>query len=106
MWTGMLLAPASTVQLRRRAPRCKIEPCPGIRASESTEGVPVGILDKAKDAFEQNEGKVKEFINEREEQIDQAVQKAGDAIDEKTGGKFSAQVDQAQKAVQDKTGSL
>jgi len=55
----------------------------------------MGIFDKAKDA-----------INDNEEKIDDVVDKAGDFIDDKTGGKFSDKIDSAQDAIQDKTGEL
>ncbi|AKK02079.1 antitoxin [Corynebacterium epidermidicanis] len=51
----------------------------------------MGLLDKAKELAEQNPDKV-----------DQIIEKVGDVIDEKTGGKFSDQVDQAQEMAKDK----
>ena len=39
-----------------------------------------------------------------DEQVDAAIEKAGDMVDEKTGGKFEGQVDQAQDLLQEKTG--
>ncbi len=53
----------------------------------------MGFLDKAKDLVAQHDDKV-----------DQAIEKAGDLVDDKTGGKHEAQVDKAQDFVQDKTG--
>ena len=47
----------------------------------------MSFLDKAKDAVEKNIDKVGE-----------AIEKAGDIVDEKTGGKFAAAVDKAQDA--------
>ncbi|NKZ12480.1 antitoxin [Mycolicibacterium septicum] len=47
----------------------------------------MGFLDKAKDLLSQNADKV-----------EQAIDKAGDVIDEKTQGKFSGAVDKAQEA--------
>ena len=47
----------------------------------------MGFLDKAKDLLSQNADKV-----------EQAIDKAGDAIDEKTQGKYSGAVDKAQEA--------
>jgi len=55
----------------------------------------MGIFDKARDAINQNEDKV-----------DDIVEKAGDFIDDKTGGKFSDKIDAAQDAIEDKTGDL
>ena len=47
----------------------------------------MGFLDKAKNLLSQNADKV-----------EQAIDKAGDVIDEKTQGKFSGAVDKAQDA--------
>ena len=55
----------------------------------------MGIFDKAKDA-----------INDNAYKIDDAVEKAGDIVDDKTGGKYADKVDKAQDAIQDKTGNL
>ena len=46
----------------------------------------------------------KKFIDEHDDQVDQAIEKAGDVIDDKTGGKFAGQVDKAQDIAQEKTG--
>lgn len=64
----------------------------------------MGIFDSAKDAL--NSDQVKNLVNDHEEKIDQGVEKAGDFIDEKSGGKFEGQIDQAQSAVEDRTGNL
>ena len=45
------------------------------------------------------------FIDEHDEQVDQAIDKAGDLVDQKTDGKFEGQVDQAQAFLEDKTGN-
>lgn len=55
----------------------------------------MGIFDKAKDA-----------INDNADKIDEGVEKAGDFVDDKTGGKFGDKIDKVQDAVQDKTGNL
>ncbi|MFE2960870.1 antitoxin [Nocardia tengchongensis] len=44
-------------------------------------------------------GKGKEVAAQNAEKIEQAVDKAGHVIDEKTGGKFSAQIDKGTEAV-------
>ena len=53
----------------------------------------MGIFDKAK-----------ELLGQHDEQVVAAIEKAGDLVDEKTGGKFEGQVDQAQDLLQEKTG--
>ena len=47
----------------------------------------MGFLDKAKD-----------LLSENAEKVEQAIDKAGDVIDEKTQGKYSGAVDKAQEA--------
>lgn len=42
--------------------------------------------------------KAKGLIGSNKDKIDQAVDKAGDVLDEKTGGKFAAVVDKVQDA--------
>jgi hypothetical protein len=46
----------------------------------------------------------KKFIDEHDDQVDQAIEKAGDLVDDKTGGTFADQVDKAQDAAQVRTG--
>ncbi len=53
----------------------------------------MGFLDKAKD-----------LIGKNDQKIDDAIEKAGDVIDDKTGGKFEDKVDKAQDFLKDKTG--
>lgn len=53
----------------------------------------MGIFDKAKDLAGQHKDK-----------IDAAVDKAGDAVDEKTGRKYAGQVDQAQEFIKGQYG--
>lgn len=45
--------------------------------------------------------KAKDLAAENEDQVDDAIDKAGDVIDEKTGGKYSDQVDKGQEAAKD-----
>jgi hypothetical protein len=52
-----------------------------------------GFMDKAKD-----------FADDHDEQVDQGLEKAGDAVDEKTGGKYDQQVDRGVDMAQDRTG--
>lgn len=47
----------------------------------------------------------KKFVDEHDDQVDKAIQKAGDIIDEKTDGKYEGQVDKAQSFLEDQTGS-
>ncbi len=54
----------------------------------------MGFLDKAKGLVAQNADKI-------EQAAGQAIDKAGDLIDEKTSGKFAGVVDKAQEAARD-----
>ena len=46
----------------------------------------------------------KKQVDEHADQVDEAIEKAGDLVDEKTGGKFEDQVDKAQEALEKQTG--
>jgi MT0933-like antitoxin protein len=56
------------------------------------------ILDKAKELAEEVGDKVKGMITEHHEKIDNAVDKAGDFIDDKTKGRFSDKIGKATDA--------
>jgi len=45
--------------------------------------------------------KAKDLAAENKDQVDDVIDKAGDMIDEKTGGKYSDQVDKGQEAAKD-----
>jgi hypothetical protein len=44
------------------------------------------------------------FADEHDDQVDAAIEKAGDVADKQTGGKFAGQVDKAQDFAEEKTG--
>lgn len=46
----------------------------------------------------------KKLADEHDQQVDQAIEKAGDFADEKTGDKFADKVDQAQDFAEEHTG--
>jgi hypothetical protein len=48
--------------------------------------------------------KVKNFLSQHETQVDQAIDKAGDIADQRTGGKYSDQIDKAQDQAKKMTG--
>jgi hypothetical protein len=52
-----------------------------------------GFLDKARD-----------WAEEHDKQVDEALEKAGDVIDQRTGGKHGDQIDKAVNTAQEKTG--
>ncbi|TDT33195.1 antitoxin [Naumannella halotolerans] len=53
----------------------------------------MGIFDKAKD-----------LASEHSDKVDQGIDQAGDAVDQKTGSKYEGQVDQAQDFAKDQFG--
>jgi hypothetical protein len=52
-----------------------------------------GFMDKAEDVADQHD-----------EQVDQALDKGGDAADQKTGGKYDEQIDRGVDMAQQRTG--
>ena len=46
----------------------------------------------------------KKFIDEHDDKVDQAIEKAGDMVDEKTGGQYADKVDKVQDIAEEKTG--
>jgi hypothetical protein len=56
----------------------------------------MGLLDKAKDALNSDKG---------EKVSDTGIDKVGDAISNKTGGKFDDKIDKAGKVADDKIGN-
>ncbi|MQY18165.1 antitoxin [Nocardia macrotermitis] len=54
----------------------------------------MGMFDKFKDVAE----KAVDAAGQHADKLDPLIEKAGDAVDQKTGGKFSGQVDAAQEA--------
>ncbi|MEV6005951.1 antitoxin [Streptomyces sp. NPDC051976] len=49
--------------------------------------------------------KLKGMLKGHEEQAQKGVEKAGDAVDQKTQGKYSGQVDSAQEKLNDQLGN-
>ncbi|GID30628.1 antitoxin [Paractinoplanes brasiliensis] len=54
----------------------------------------MGLMDKAKD-----------LADKHDEQVDQGIEKAGDQVDQRTGDKYTSQVDRAQDEGQKRTGA-
>lgn len=66
----------------------------------------MGLFDKAKDAISDHQDDIKNQASQRSDQVEQGIDKAGNAVDDKTGGKFSDQIDKGQDALKDKLGDL
>ncbi|NLV79137.1 MAG: antitoxin [Rhodococcus sp.] len=61
----------------------------------------MGLLDSVKGLV----GKGKEFAAQNPDKVNDAIEKAGDVADEKTGGKYAQHVDKAQDAARKALGS-
>jgi hypothetical protein len=48
--------------------------------------------------------KAKKFLDEHDEQVDQALEKIGDQVDDRTGHKYTAQIDKGVDVAQERTG--
>jgi hypothetical protein len=48
--------------------------------------------------------KAKDFVDKHDEQVDQALEKIGDQVDERTGHKYSSQIDKGVDEAQKRTG--
>jgi hypothetical protein len=65
----------------------------GDRVTLNKEADMGGFMDKAKD-----------FADQHDEQVDQGLEKAGDAADQRTGGGHSEQIDRGVDMAQERTG--
>jgi MT0933-like antitoxin protein len=65
-----------------------------------------GILDKVKEVAERFSDKVRGLFSQHSDHADAAIDKAGDAVDDKTGGKYSEHVDKSQDAASDAADKL
>ncbi|WFE33417.1 antitoxin [Micromonospora sp. WMMD975] len=48
--------------------------------------------------------KAKDFADKHDEQVDKGLDKAGDAVDQRTGGKYDKQIDKGVDMAQQHTG--
>jgi MT0933-like antitoxin protein len=64
----------------------------------------MGFLDEAKDKLHQAKEKIEHLIDGHEDQADQAVDKAADVADDKTGGEHTEQIDAAADQTKDALG--
>jgi hypothetical protein len=48
--------------------------------------------------------KAKDFTEKHDEQVDQGLQRAGDEVDERTGGKYGDKIDKGVDQAQERTG--
>jgi hypothetical protein len=48
--------------------------------------------------------KAEEFADQHDQQVDQGIEKAGDAAEERTGGKYDEQIERGVDMAQERTG--
>jgi len=72
----------------------------------------MGIIDDIKNAFDGDDSndpdhvtKAKDYANQHDDKIDAGVDRAGEFVDDKTGGKYADKVDQGQDFIKDRTGN-
>lgn len=63
-----------------------------------TEEDPMGFMDNVKKAAEQARHQAAELAGRHGSTIDQAIQKTGAAVDQRTGGKYTDKITKAQEA--------
>ena len=61
----------------------------------------MGLLDTVKGWFGGNKAKVQDTVASQSDTIKSGIDKGGDVVDDKTGGKVSGQVDAAQDKAKD-----
>jgi hypothetical protein len=49
-------------------------------------------------------GKVKDFLDKHDKQVDKALDSIGDQVDKRTGGKYTEQIDKGVDVAQERTG--
>lgn len=48
--------------------------------------------------------RAKDFADQHDEQVDKGIERAGDEVDKRTGGKYDAQTDKGVDMAQERTG--
>jgi MT0933-like antitoxin protein len=48
--------------------------------------------------------RAKDFADEHDDQVDKGLERAGDEVDERTGGKYGDKIDKGVDAAQERTG--
>jgi hypothetical protein len=48
--------------------------------------------------------RAKDFADQHDEQVDKGIERAGDEVDERTGGKYDQHIDKGVDAAQQRTG--
>ncbi|MFD7155699.1 antitoxin [Kribbella sp. NPDC059898] len=66
----------------------------------------MGVFDNIKDAAEGLKEKAADLIDGHEDQVAQGLDKAGDFVDEKTGGKYGDQIDKGVDVAKDQVNNL
>ncbi len=53
----------------------------------------MSFMDTLKEKLGMSKGKASDMMRQHGDKVDQGLDKAGDAVDSKTGGKYSSQID-------------
>jgi hypothetical protein len=61
----------------------------------------MGFMDKITGAAEEHKDKVADAVDQHADKIDQGIGQASSFVDEKTGGRFSDQLDQGEEKVRE-----
>jgi hypothetical protein len=64
----------------------------------------MGFLDDAKEKLNQAKDKVEDLVDGHEDQVEGGIDKAADFADDKTGGKYDAQIDAGAEKAKDALG--
>jgi hypothetical protein len=64
------------------------------------------IWDRIKREYEMSfMDRAKDFADDHDEQVDQGIEKAGDLIDDRTGNRYSEQIDKGTDQAQERSGA-
>jgi MT0933-like antitoxin protein len=61
----------------------------------------MSFMDTLKDKLGMSKGKASDAMRQHPDKVDQGIDKAGDAVDSRTGSKYSGQVDTGQDKAKD-----
>jgi hypothetical protein len=67
------------------------------------KGARMSLMDTLKEKLGMSKGKADDMVREHGDKIDQTYDKAGHAVDQKTGGKHSSQIDSGVEKAKDAT---
>lgn len=66
----------------------------------------MGFFDKVKDVISDCQDDIKNQVSQYSDQVEQGIDKVGNIVDDKIGGKFFDQIDKGQDVFKDKFGDF